>query len=107
MALRADQLAALDRLLVRMLALPAAEQAAWVDALQGEDAALAPALRDLRAQPGLLDGDDAGVGSGDAWSAPLRGAIADAVGAPPAFCAGQAVGPYRLLRPLSRFCWYI
>ena len=97
MALRADKLAALDRLLAQMLALPAAEQAAWVDALQGDDAALAPALRDLLAQPGLLDGD----GAGDAWSSPLRAAIADAVGVTPDFHVGQAVGPYRLLRPLG------
>lgn len=101
MALRADQLPALDRLLARMLALPAAEQAAWVDALQGEDAALAPSLRDLLAQPGLLDGVTPGDAAGDAWSTPLRGAIADAVLATPAFCAGQAVGPYRLLSPLG------
>ncbi len=97
MSLRPEQLAALDRLLQRMLVVPAAERANWVDDLQGDDASLAPSLRDLLAQPGLLETE----GVPDAWSLPLRAAIVGAAGVGGRFSAGQAIGPYRLLRPLG------
>ena len=98
MGLQADRLAALDRLLERLRAVPPAERPAWVDALQGDDAALAGPLRDLLAQPGLLDDEDR---SADAWTQPLRAAMVEALDAGSPFHAGQSVGPYRLLRPLG------
>ena len=97
MALNAAQLSALNLLLDQMMALPAADRGAWIDALHLDDAALAPALRDLLNQPGMLD---EGTLRAD-WSWPLRAAIVDTVVASSAWRAGVTVGPYQLLRLLG------
>ena len=100
----------LSALLDRMTALPAPRRAAWVDALTPPEAALAPALRDLLAQPGLLDDETGAAGlHGGApappWATPLQAAIAGTLVAAGDACdaaAGDVVGPYRLLRLLGR-----
>ncbi len=100
MPVKADQLPRLAGLLDRLMALPAAERAAWVDGLQGDDAALAPALRDMLAHPELLD-EDAGA-SRAAWSQPLRDAAAALAGSlHPPWQAGATLGPWQLLSPLG------
>ena len=101
MALNAAQLSTLNLLLDQMMALPAADRGAWIDALHLDDAALAPALRDLLDQPGMLD---EGTLRAD-WSWPLRAAIVDTVVASSAWRAGVTVGPYQLLRLLARAAW--
>ncbi|MFO1338121.1 MAG: serine/threonine-protein kinase [Burkholderiaceae bacterium] len=104
------RLAALAPLLDAMLALPPHERAAWVDALGPEHAAEQPLLRDMLAelsqgQPSQALPDDS---LWQAWPAQLQQVLdehAAGVGAAgpgaPAFEAGQAIGPYRLVRLLG------
>jgi serine/threonine-protein kinase len=99
MPLRPDQLPGLAGLLDRLMAVPAAQRAAWVDGLQGDDAALAPALRDLLTHPDLLDEHAGTVHS--QWSQPLRDAAALASGLLTDWQHGAMLGPWQLLSPLG------
>lgn len=90
MSLDAPALQRLSALLDQALDLPEPAREAWLTALQGEAAAHAPLLRKLLAQhAGPVTGD---VLAGPAFLPPAE---------PPAFAAGDAVGPYRLLRPIG------
>jgi len=89
-----DELKRLSYLLDSALDLSPAEREVWLDALDGESAALRPQLRDLLARAGAPETGDL-LARGPAFTAP-------AADTGPAFAAGQLVGPYRLLGELGR-----
>jgi serine/threonine-protein kinase len=90
-ALPAADLAALSRLVDEALAQAPTAREAWIDALEGERAALAPALRRALAR------------MEDPLANPAIGTL-PRLDAPPcaAAAAGELVGPWRLERPLGR-----
>jgi serine/threonine-protein kinase len=89
-ALPAGDLVALSRLVDAALANAPEERAAWIDALAGKDAALAPALRRALAR---MDDPEAAAGPGTLPRIDLPRAAA---------APGELVGPWRLVRPLGR-----
>jgi serine/threonine protein kinase/tetratricopeptide (TPR) repeat protein len=103
------RLARLAPLVDAMLALPPHERAGWVEALGPEHEDSQPWLREMLDE--LSQGHESRALHEDslwhAWPAKLRGVLderASAGGggpATPAFTPGQAVGPYRLIRPLG------
>jgi len=98
MTLDLATLRALDRLLDDALDLPADRRGAWIGALEGDDAALAPLLRDLLLGPKAArtaDWLDRPPALGPDPEADRRG---DDAGD---FAAGAVVGPWRLVRELG------
>ena len=91
MAADADRLRRLSSLLDVALALDGPARATWLDRLAGEDATLAPTLRDLLARHATQE---------TAELLPPVPALPEAADGGAA--AGQAVGPYVLERPLGR-----
>jgi serine/threonine-protein kinase len=86
----------LSALLDEALTLEPAARADWLQSLPAADAALAPALRELLAR--------AAAETDEFMRRPALGSatqVARSLGAPVALAAGQAVGPYRLLRELG------
>ena len=90
-----DKLRLLSSLLDVALDIPVPEREAWLATLSGEAAASAPMLRDLLARAAsketaeLLDDGPSFAPPGEAGQAAIFG-------------AGDAVGPYRLLRPIGQ-----
>ncbi len=110
MSTPSGRLATLAPLLDAMLALPPHERAAWVAALGPEHAAEQPLLRDMLDDLSVSQGSRAMADDSlwQAWPAQLQQVLdehAAGVGAvdppAPAFEAGQAIGPYRLVRLLG------
>ncbi len=91
--LSAVELKQLSSLLDRALALEHAEREPWLDALGGEEARLAPRLRQLL----QVSASDAGAQALD------RGAVPPAETTPPHsdYATGDTVGPYRLKHRLG------
>ena len=97
MSLSADQIALLSRLLDQALPLDATARQHWLNNLQPEYAALAPALR----QALLPDGDET-FGTGLFATLPRVGAAGPApAGLASILQAGERIGPYRLIRELG------
>lgn len=92
----AEDLRLLSELLDQVLDLPDSARRGWMEALQGDAARLGPTLQRMLGQQASKETDD--------WLAhgPAFTAVGDAAGEVPAFEAGQAVGPYRLIRELGR-----
>ena len=92
MSLSATEAHMLSKLLDRVRALPPAEREAWLAALPEAQQRLAPRLRER-----LQQLDEPGVGAASSAPAPLLSP------SPPRTPTrhGEAVGPYRLLRPLG------
>ena len=88
-------LSRLSTLLDEALDLPVSEREAWLAALDGEAATLAPTLRNLLARSASRNTADL-LQRGPSFTV-IGG---DAAG--PAFAVGHTVGPYRLLRELGR-----
>ena len=95
MTVTAETLRRLSTLLDQALELPPGARAAWIDALDLDDAALGHTLRALLAQAAASETGDI-LGRGLAFTAPSD--RADAV----ELRAGDIVGPYRLVRLLGR-----
>ena len=96
MILAKEDLVILSGLLDQMLELPAESRAAWIAALEERHARLLPALRQMLAQQGEIETSD------------FLGTLPkflDATSTTPesaAVRAGDAVGPYRLIREIGR-----
>ncbi|MEO6408335.1 MAG: protein kinase [Burkholderiaceae bacterium] len=88
-------LARLSVLLDSAFDVPEAERDAWLAALAGEDAALAPTLRDLLARQASQE-------TADLLDRPPAFTVAGAVADPTGQREGDTVGPYRLERLLGR-----
>ena len=88
-------LSRLSTLLDEALELPLSEREEWLAALEGEAASLAPVLRELLGRPASKETADL-LDRGPAFTVP--GAAAAAA----AFLAGDAVGPYHLLRLIGQ-----
>ncbi len=93
----ADDLRLLSELLDQALDLPESARERWLTSLQGGAARLIPTLAQLLARSASKETDD-WLSRGPAFTAVGTGA-GDAA---PAFQAGQAVGPYCLVRELGR-----
>jgi serine/threonine-protein kinase len=85
----------LSSLLDRAFDLDGAEREAWLDALAGDDAALAPTLRELLARTVTIQ-------SREFLSRPPAFTMVGSAAAPAGLAAGGLVGPYRLERLLGR-----
>jgi tetratricopeptide (TPR) repeat protein len=85
----------INALLDQALALPSDNRAAWLDALQLEPAALKETLRDLLAEQARVETND----FLNTW--PRLAGVQDARSGSNEPAAGDAVGPYRLLRELG------
>jgi len=77
------------------LDLDEAQREAGLESLQGEDAGLAPRLRGLLGRPASKETADL-LNRGPAFTAPGEAAAAAT------FHAGDAIGPYRLPRPIGQ-----
>ncbi|HET9205133.1 MAG TPA: serine/threonine-protein kinase, partial [Burkholderiaceae bacterium] len=95
MKLDVADLARLSTLLDQALDVPPAERGAWLAALDAQVAHLGPTLRELLAKDSARDGSDL------IDRMPVFTIAAEAAGSA-SFKAGDAVGPYRLLRELGR-----
>ena len=89
-----QELREISVLLDEALALPAAQRNGWIDALPGEAARLAPALRSLLQHAGHAETADF-IDRGPAFTAP--GDLPKS-----SFGTGDQVGPYRLEREIGR-----
>ncbi len=89
MSLDAAALKSLSGLLGQALDLPPPERESWLASLRGDDAALGPTLRRLLARQAAAETDDL-LARGPVFAQPAAGSQ-----------AGDAVGPYRLLRELG------
>lgn len=91
-----EDLRLLSELLDQVLDLPESAREGWVDALHGDAARLAPALRRMLGREASKETDD-WLALGPAFT------LIDGTQAPVTpFEAGQSVGPYRLVRELGR-----
>lgn len=88
-----QRLRQVNRLLAEALTLTDAQQQAWLAALRGDDAALAPLLRMLLRR--------AAVETDGFMRHPARHALREASDAGSADAPGDLVGPYRLLRVIG------
>ena len=95
MNLTVERLRHLSVLLDGALELDEAQREAWLESLQGEDAGLAPTLRKLLGRPAAKETADL-LDRGPAFTAPGEAAAAAT------FHADDAIGPYRLLRPIGQ-----
>jgi len=87
-----EQWRTLSALLDRALDVPTDARDAWIDGLGGDDAVLAPVLRDMLARGERLEGEH---------FLDALATLGGEVESPSEFAAGVAIGPYRLLRPLG------
>ena len=93
--MNANELKALSALLDEAMNLDGADRDAWLAELESTSTPLAPALRDLLGRPASKETADL-LDRGPAFTVPGEAAPAAA------FHAGDAVGPYRLLRPIGQ-----
>lgn len=95
MAMDAATLQRLSSLLDRAFELDPAAREAWLAGLDGDDAALAPTLRELLARTVSRK-------TADFLGHPPAFTVVDADAQPAGLAAGDLIGPYRLLRLLGR-----
>jgi serine/threonine-protein kinase len=92
----AETLRRLSPLLDQVLDLEAPEREAWLAGLAGSDAELIPLLRKLLSPQSVRETGDILL------HRPDFAALGQELAAPAEFAAGDAIGPYRLLRELGR-----
>ena len=95
MTMDVSKLQRLSLLLDRAFDMSPAERAAWLDGLDGDDAALASSLRDLLERTASNE-------TADFLQRPPTFTIVDEDLAPAGLCPGEVVGAYRLERLLGR-----